>query len=53
MHIIRIMDAVHPDYVDAIHNYAKAISGSLDNLIREKLGMTEEKISRLREMYLE
>jgi radical SAM protein (TIGR01212 family) len=52
MHIIRIMDAVHPDYIDAIHSYAEAISGSLENLIRTKLGMTEEKIARLRELYL-
>jgi protein-tyrosine phosphatase len=53
MHIIRIMDAVHPDYMDAIHHYAEEISGSLDNLIRTKLGMTEEKIAQLRAMYLE
>ena len=53
MHIIRIMDAVHPDYIDAIHSYAEAISGSLENLIRTKLGMTDEKIARLRELYLE
>ena len=53
MHIIRIMDAVHPDYVDAIHGYAEELSGSLENLIRTKLGMTEEKLARLRELYLE
>ena len=53
MHIIRIMDAVHPDYVDAIHSYAEEICGGLDNLIRTKLGMTEDKIARLRELYLE
>ena len=53
MHIIRIMDAVHPDYVDAIHGYAEEINGSLENLIRTELGMTEEKLTRLRELYLE
>ena len=52
MEIIRVMDAVHPDYVDAIHRYAEELCGSLERLIREKLGMTEDKIMLLRKLYL-
>lgn len=53
MDIIRIMDAVHPDYLQALHTKAESISGSLELLIRKKLGMTDEKIARLRDLYLE
>lgn len=53
MEIIRIMDAVHPDYLQELHTKAEAISGSLALLIRDKLGMTDEKLTRLRELYLE
>ena len=53
MEIIRVMDAVHPDYLQAIHTKAEAISGSLESLIRNKLGMTDEKLAKLRELYLE
>ncbi len=53
MEIIRIMDGVHPDYLDVLHQKAEDLCGGMDALIREKLGMTEEKIAKLREMYLE
>lgn len=53
MNIIRIMDAVHPDYLQALHDKAEAICGSMELLIREKLGMTDEKLTRLRDLYLE
>ena len=53
MDIIRIMDGVHPDYLQALHNKAESISGSLENLIRDKLGMTDEQLARLRNLYLE
>ena len=53
MDIIRVMDAVHPDYLQALHTKAGEISGSLENLIRNELGMTEEKLTKLRELYLE
>jgi len=53
MEIIRIMDAVHPDYLQALHTKAETISGSLEQLIRDKLGMTDEKLARLRDLYLE
>ena len=53
MDIIRVMDAVHPDYLQALYNKAEAICGSLEALIRDKLGMTDEKLARLRDLYLE
>lgn len=53
MEIIRIMDGVHPDYLNRLHEIANELCGSLENLIREKMGMTDEKIARLRELYLE
>ena len=53
MEIIRVMDAVHSDYLHTLHSKAEAISGSMEQLIRDKLGMTAEKINRLRELYLE
>lgn len=53
MEIIRIMDAVHPDYLQALYAKAEAISGSMETMLHEKLGMTDEKLARLRELYLE
>ena len=53
MHIIRIMDDVHPDYLQVLYNKAEELCGSMDKLLRDKLGMTEDKIARLRELYLE
>ena len=53
MHIIRIMDGVHPDFLQVLYNKAKEQCGDMENLLREKLGMTHEKIAKLRELYLE
>ncbi|MBQ3011210.1 MAG: tyrosine-protein phosphatase [Oscillospiraceae bacterium] len=53
MNIIRIMDNVHPDYLNRLYEIATELCGGMDSLIREKLGMTEEKLIRLRELYLE
>jgi len=53
MHLIRVMDSVHPDFLGAAVRKAEAISGSLMEFIREKLGMSDEKLDKLRSMYLE
>lgn len=53
MDIIRAMDAVHPDYLNAVLSKAAAMSGSLIGFIQEYLGMTDEKLDRLRDLYLE
>lgn len=53
MDIIRIMDAVHPDYLHAMTAKAEALSGSLMGFIQDKLGMTDEKLAKLRNMYLQ
>ncbi len=52
-HIIRTMDSVHPDFLGEIYRRAEAQSGSLLNFIQQKLGVDDEKLARLREMYLE
>ena len=52
MEIIRIMDGVHPDYPAVLRDKAEAMCSSAE-FIREMLGMTEEKIAKLRAMYLE
>lgn len=53
MDIIRIMDGVHPDYVQVLYQIADELCGGMEQLICQKLGMTEEKLARLRELYLE
>ena len=53
MHIIRIMDGVHPDFLQVLYNKAEELCGDMESLLREKLGMTHEKIAKLRELYLE
>lgn len=52
MDIIRIMDGVHPDFPAVLWEKAEAMC-SREEFIRDKLGMTEEKLTKLREMYLE
>ena len=53
MEQFRIMDSVHPDFLSAAVTKAECLSGSLMDFIRDKLGMTDEKLNRLRAMYLE
>lgn len=53
MDVIRVMDSVHPDYLNALTEKAASISGSLMGFIQEQLGMTDEKLDRLRALYLE
>lgn len=50
---LRIMDSVHEDYLAVIYKAAEECSGSLMQFIREKLEMTDEKLEKLRNMYLE
>lgn len=50
---IYAMDTVNEGYINAVKETAGALCGGLDNFIREKLGMTEEKLERLRSLYLE
>ena len=52
MDIIRIMDGVHPDFPAVLREKAKTMCPT-EEFIRDKLGMTEEKLTKLREMYLE
>lgn len=52
MEIIRIMDGVHPDFPAVLRDKAEAMC-SKEEFIRDKLGMTEDKIAKLRELYLE
>ncbi len=52
MDIIRIMDGVHSDFPAVLRDKATAMC-SAEEFIRDKLGMTEEKLAKLREMYLE
>ena len=53
MDIIRIMDGVHPEFLQVLEEKAAALCGSMEALMREKMGLTDEKIARLRAMYLE
>lgn len=53
MDIIRVMDAVHPDYLYALTAKAESISGSLTAFLEDKLELTDEKLAKLRDMYLE
>ena len=53
MEQLRIMDSVHEDYFKVITDCAEALSGSLLQFVQEQLGMTGEKLARLREMYFE
>ncbi len=53
MEQFRIMDSVHPEFLAAAVAKAEGISGSLMDFIRTKLGMSEDKLLRLRELYLE
>ena len=53
MHIIRIMDGVHPDFLQVLYDKAEDLCGGMDKLLRDKLGMTDEKLAKLRELYLE
>jgi len=53
MNQFRIMDGVHPEFLQVIYDTAEAISGSVEAFLREQLDMTEEKLTRLRAMYLE
>lgn len=50
---MRIMDSVHETFLNAAFQKAVGLSGSLEKFIEEQLGMTPEKIERLRDMYLE
>lgn len=50
---MRQMDSVHETFLQAAFQKAVELSGSLENFIEDKLGMTPEKLERLREMYLE
>lgn len=43
----------HPDYLTAAFNTLEAAHGSFENYVRDGLGMTEQDIERLRQMYLE
>lgn len=52
MEIIRIMDGVHPDFPAVLQETAKTMCGT-EEFVHNKLGMTEEKIAKLRAMYLE
>ena len=52
MDIIRIMDGVHPDCPAVLRETAKTMC-STEEFVHNKLGMTEEKIAKLRAMYLE
>lgn len=52
MDIIRIMDGVHPDFPAELKAIAEAMCGK-EEFIRDKLGMTDEKLTKLRELYLE
>lgn len=53
MHVIRVMDSVHPDFLNTLTEKAASVSGSLMGFIQDRLGMTDEKLKRLRAMYLE
>ena len=53
MEIIRVMDGVHPDYIGVLYAKAEDMCGSLLGFIQEKLGMSDEKLAKLRDLYLE
>lgn len=53
MDIIRVMDGVHPDFPQVLEEIAAETSGSMEQFIRDKMGMTDEKIAHLRALYLE
>lgn len=50
---VRVMDSVQPDFIGSAIRKAEAISGSLMNFIQDKLGMTDDKLAKLRDLYLE
>lgn len=50
---MRILDSVYPEFLETVLGIAVTLCGSLDAFIQEKLGMTPEKLERLKALYLE
>ena len=50
---IYILDTVEEYFLNAVFETAEELYGSMDNFLRDKLGLDDEKLQRLRELYLE
>lgn len=50
---MRVLDSVYEEFLDTVLGIAVERSGSVEQFIAAELGMTPEKLERLRDMYLE
>lgn len=50
---MRILDSVYEEFLDTVLGIAVERSGSVERFIETELGMTPDKLARLRELYLE
>lgn len=50
---MRILDSVYEEFLDTVLGIAVEKSGSVEQFIATELGMTPEKLERLKELYLE
>lgn len=53
LEFIRILDTVREDFLGAALDTIDSTCGSVDNFLRNKLMLDDEKLARLRDMYLE
>lgn len=50
---LRLLNGVDKPWADAIFNTIDSTYGSMDNFLKTKLGLTDEKLAKLQKMYLQ
>jgi len=53
LEFIRRLDSVEPDFIGAAFETIDALHGGMDAFLREKMGLDEIKLNRLKDLYLE